>query len=338
MMDLFELTARLSDAFGVSGLDGALNVAAEALAPIGKVVRDAAGGLKCSFGSGEYKIMLDAHIDEIGMIVTGIDGDFVRVAACGGVDARMLAAQEVVVHGERSLFGVFCSIPPHVKNDNKDAAPKIDELAIDLGMTGDEIKRLVRPGDRVSFRQSAVRLLDGRMTGKSLDNRAGVAAVICAAEKIKAAGPDCTVIVSLSAQEELGLRGARTAAFADTPDEAIVVDVSFADVIGGVPSTVGKLGGGAMLGVSPVLSKKMTDRLRKIAEDRAIPCQFEVMGGATSTDADVISVTKSGVPCALLSVPLRNMHSPTEIIDLDDVKNTAELIAGYVLAGGVQNA
>lgn len=335
-MDIEQMLFELSRAQGVSGEDGALSVAERLLKDIAPTVRDDMGGISCCFGSGSHKIMLDAHIDEIGMIVTAIEGGFLRVGKMGGIDTRTVINQRVTVHGTQPVTGVFASLPPHLKKDDK-SAPELDGLAIDCGMSGERLNKLVRVGDRVSFCVEPRRLTGTKVTGKSLDNRAGVAAVIDAARRIKAARANgCTVIVSLSAQEETALRGAKISAYQFDPDEAIVVDVSFGDGAGLKNTECGKLGGGAMIGVSPVLDRSMTDRLESIAEEKGIKHQTEVMGGSTGTNADVISVSRGGVRTALISIPLRNMHTCCEVVDINDIKAVSDMITAY--AGGFENA
>ncbi|MEG1886911.1 MAG: M42 family peptidase, partial [Oscillospiraceae bacterium] len=149
--------------------------------------------------------------------------------------------------------------------------------------------------------------------------------------------PPCNVAFLLSDQEELGCRGAKTASFSIEPQEAIVVDVSFGDTPD-IPSyKTGKLGDGAMIGISPILSPKISNRLKNLGQSLEIPFQPEVMGGATSTNADVISISKDGIPCGLISIPLRNMHTPAEVISIEDVKSVAKLLAAYVLSYGKEN-
>ena len=335
-MELKELLFALSAADGVGGGGAARAVAAAALAPLGEVTQDAMGGLLCTIGSGERRVLLDAHIDEIGFLVTAIDGDYLRVAACGGIDRRTLADQEVIVHAKRELFGVFASLPPHLKKESEKAAA-IEEAMIDCGLPHDRLVELVTPGDRVSFAAKPCEMRNGRVTGKSLDDRAGVAVVIEAARRL-ASCPDVTLLVSLSSQEEIGCRGARTLTFGADPTEAIAVDVSFADGPTVPPRECGKLGAGPMIGVAPVLNRAMTDRLIALAQEKEIPFQLEVMGERTGTNADAISLTKAGVPTALISLPQRNMHTPCEVVDLADLQHTADLIVAYVEKGGVPHA
>lgn len=283
-------------------------------------------------GNSDYSILIDAHLDEIGFIVTYIDEKgFLKVSAMGGIDARLLCSQAVVVHGKEDVVGFFCSTPPHLKKD-ADQAPKTEDLYIDTGL-GDDLKKIVRVGDRVTFLQAPAQLLGGRITGKSLDNRAGITALIEAARQLKnAESLPCNVIFLLSDQEELGCRGARTKAFELTPDEAIVVDVSFGDAADMPKEKTGELSKGAMIGISPVLSRRVTDGLIKTAQHNNLQFQCEVMGGTTSTNADVISTAKSGIPCGLLSIPLRNMHTTVEVVDINDIQSTADIIVKYVLS------
>ena len=334
-MELKELIIALSDANGVTGLSGAIKVAETELQKLGRVEQDNMGGIAAIIeGNSDYTIMLDAHIDEIGMIVTEIDGDFIRVSKCGGIDTRVLISQEVVIHGKEDIFGVFCSVPPHIKSD-KNTVPEINEMAIDVGMKHDQIIETISVGNRVSFKQNSVELANSRLTGKSLDNRAGCAAVIEAVKLVLKNGkPNCNIILSLSAQEELGLRGARTSAFKYSPNEAIVVDVSFGAYPGVPKHQSGKLGNGPMIGISPITDRYMTAKLRDLADENNINYQCEVCGGTTGTNADVISITKSGIPTALISIPLLNMHTPTEVISVTDVENTAKLIAEYIRKAG----
>lgn len=332
-MDRFEMLSSLCGSAGLPGQDEILDVAESYLKELGSVSRDAMGSLVCTVGDGSHKVMLDAHIDEIGFLVTCIEGDFIRVAACGGIDRRTVIEQEVIVYGKKALFGVFAGLPPHLKKDEK-KAPEVEDLLIDCGLPHDKLVELVSPGDRIGFRSSLLRMANDCVTGKSLDNRAGVAAIIQAAQLIDTEKADCTLILSLSAQEELGCRGARTVAFAQEVDEAIVVDVSFGDGPDVLPRECGKLGKGAMIGISPILNTKATKKLISIAEEKGIPHQFEVAGKSTGTNADVISIIKSGVRTSLISIPLRNMHTASEVVSMNDIDSVAKLIAEYVMNGG----
>ncbi len=328
-MDIKTMLFELSRAAGVSGVDGALNIAEGFMSQIAPVERDNVGGIFCTFGTGKRKLMLDAHIDEIGFIVTAIEDGFIRVGKVGGVDLRCVTNAEVTVHGVRDIKGVFASLPPHLKKDDK-STPELDSLAIDCGLSEDELNTLVTVGDMISFAVEPTSLIGTRVTGKSFDNRAGVVAIIDAARRIAESGQDkYTVYVALTAQEELGIRGAKTASYSIAPDEAIVVDVSFGDGAGLSANECGKLGDGAMIGLSPILNRKMSDDLVQIASNNGIKFQREAMGGTTGTNADAITVSRAGVKTALISIPLRNMHTCCEVVDLKDIEAVSDLIVAY---------
>ena len=189
---------------------------------------------------------------------------------------------------------------------------------------------VVQPGDMVLVPGEPRRLLGSRVTGAALDDRAGCAVLIRCAQLLQGEDLHCRVSLLLSAREELDSQGARTAAFREEPDMAIVVDVSFAQQPGVPAHESGKLSAGPMIGVSPILDKGITNTLRRLAKEQEIPFQMEVMGGRTGTNADGINGSRGGVPCGLVSIPQRNMHTPAEICDLEDIENTARLLAAFI--------
>ena len=335
-MDVKNILISLSNEVAIGTVNAAVDIADKYLSPIAECKK--LGGLSALYtmkGENDYTILIDAHIDEIGMIVTSVSDDgFVTVAKCGGIDLRLLASKEVVIHGKTAVKGVFVSTPPHLNGE--DAVPNdICELKIDTGLKN--AKETINPGDFVTFNTVASALCQDTVCGKSLDNRAGVTCLVELADRLKDKKLPCNVAFLLSDGEELGLRGVRTAVFDSTPNEAIVIDVSFGDGPDISPYKCGKMGKGAMIGVSPVLNREMTDALNLIAYDNGIPYQNEVMGGNTSTNADVISVTKCGVPTALISIPLRNMHTPVETVKISDITSVCDILERYVLSGGALN-
>lgn len=279
------------------------------------------------------KIMLDAHIDEVSMIVTAISEDgFLTVSKCGGIDLRTLPAREVTIHGKERVRGVFCSVPPHLSSGDMEFN-NISDFKIDT-MLGSRARDIISVGDYVTFSATAKSLIGNRVTGKSFDDRAGVVCLLELAERFSQTPPPVDIIFVLSDGEELGLRGSRTATFDVEPDEAIAIDVSFGNAPDVSPDDCGKLSGGAMIGISPVLDSGISKKLIQIAEDNKIPYQCEVMGSKTGTNSDVISINKGGVKTGLVSIPLRNMHTSAEVIDLDDINSVCDLIQKYILSGG----
>lgn len=335
----------LSQATGPSGAEGsAARLALELLSDYTGVRQDTLGSVIAELGDSgaDEHILLDAHIDEIGLIVTYIDDKgFLHVSNTGGADRRTLAGAEVYVLGKKKLPGIICCTPPHLSGSTSGKkAPEWDKIYIDIGFGGEKAKELVSPGSRVVLRTKAQKLVGERITGKALDNRAGAAALIRMVELL---APDsgrlpCRVTVLLSVQEEVGGQGAATASFAVAPTQAVSVDVSFARQPGVKKEKSGELGKGPMIGISPVLDSDITDMLKRIASENDIAYQTEVMGGTTGTNADDISVSREGIRTGLVSIPLRNMHTAAEIADMRDIEATARLLAGFVRKGGAPRA
>lgn len=285
-------------------------------------------------GKSDKTIMLEAHCDEVGFIVKSVDDKgFIKVDSIGKTDARVLPSKPVIVHAKEKLKGVFGSVPPHLKG-KEDLPVDLESLFIDTGL-GEKTRDIVKPGDIVTFDSKAFEIGENCVCGKSLDNRAGVATLIRTAELLQNKELPYNVCFLLSWNEELGLRGAKTATYELMPDCAIAVDVSF----GNMPNLSGddtrKLGDGTMIGISPLLCRKITNKLFELADKFDIKHTQEVMSGKTGTDADVITETGKGVPCGLLSIPLRSMHSCYETVDVRDVEATAQLLSSFVLSGGV---
>ena len=325
-MDLKKLIFDLSAAAGIGHINEVKEVAKSYLSSFSKIT-DTENYLLAEIGEGEAKIMLEAHLDEVGMIVTEVFEDgFLTVTNVGSIDTRFLPSMPVKVYGKEVVNGVFTSVPPHIKTG--DSTPDFDLCQIDTGRK--DIKDIVSPGDFVLFDSTPEELLNGRITAKALDNRVGMAAVIAAGEKIAELNLPFKVILMFPSGEELGLRGARVGAFNVNAEKCISVDVSFGDCPDVPPSKTAKLGSGAMIGVSPILSRNIYKKLEAISKEKEIPYTLEVMGGSTSTDADVITLTKSGIPTGLVSIPLRSMHTPCEVVDLTDVEAVSNLLTEFV--------
>ena len=328
MSQIKQILKDLTEADGLGGLTGALDVAENYLSQYASVRRSGLSLIGEIRGNSDYTVMLDAHIDQIGMMVTSVKDGFVRVAAAGGIDRRMLAGMKVTIHSREAVRGVFCSIPPHLgKSEN---VPKLDEMYIDTGL-GSKAEEIISVGDRVTFEQTFCELAGERVTTKSLDDRAGCAVLLRCAELLQGKQLPCNVVFLLSDLEELGGRGAAVESYSIYPDEAVAVDVSFGTALDVPPHESGTLGKGAMLGISPVLSKKVTDGLKAAAQESGALLQFEVMGGRTATNADKITYARGGVPTGLLSIPLRNMHTPVEVVDIRDIESAAAILAEYVI-------
>ena len=344
MSNYIEVSALLEKLCAAKGVSGAENeaaaVAAELLCRHMPAKIDVLGSVTGTTGNGDTHILLDAHLDQIGLVVTSVDENgFLKVTKCGGADIRVLAAAEVTVHGKEKIFGVITSTPPHLSTpDDSGKAKGFDDIAVDIGMSREEAVKCVSAGDRITFNGEYKHLLGSRVCSPSIDDRAGVAAILRALELIEGENLNCRVSVLFSVQEETGGSGAQAGAFAADADEAIAVDVSFASAPSVSSEKYAALGGGAMIGYAPSLDYAMSKKLAEIAEKNDIPNQSEVMGGKTGTNCDQIQIAGRGVKTALISVPLRNMHTAAEVCDLADIESTARLIAAYITERGTENA
>lgn len=333
-MDLKKIILELSALNGVSGEeDEACKYALEILKNYTDDAYIKNGNVVGNFGKRSKEkphVLIDAHIDQVGLIVTNIyKSGFLGISNIGGIDRRLLPAQQVCIHGKEKLCGIITSVPPHLSGDNEKIG-KIDEFFVDTGMSFEKVSELVSLGDKISFVSPPTELLNGCITGTALDDRSGVASILYALELLKNKEYSCSFTVLFSTQEELGERGAAIGAFDLNPDIALAVDVSFGRTLGDKEYESGELHKGPMIGISPCLSKEISNALEKVCEQEKIPYQLEVMNGLTSTNADRFSVNRAGCKACTVSIPLKYMHTPAEIIAIDDVENTGRLIAEYL--------
>ena len=330
----YDMIAALADLRGVSGRESAVGqAAAEMLRPYAPDAAYHDGSVTAHIGQDSAKptLLFCAHLDQVGFLVTDITPDgFLRIGAVGGIDRRLLLGQPVLVQGAEMLRGVISILPPHLLSGEQ-AVPEETQLCVDLGVASAEaLTGKVSRGDAVYYDTTCKKLLGSRMTGSALDDRCCVAAVIMAAERIsKQENLPRNVAIVFSGQEERGGRGAKLAAYNVQPDYAIAVDVTFGLAHGEDPAECFALGKGPTIGVSPVLDAALSDALLDTAKAAGIPYQTEVMSGTTGTDADALALAPSGCAAGTVSVPLRYMHTPVEVIDITDIEQTAALLAAY---------
>ncbi|MGN0521164.1 MAG: M42 family metallopeptidase [Eubacterium sp.] len=330
MNNTVELLKKLTSAVGVSGAEeNIVRLLSEILSDYGEVTVDSMNNVYCTFGEG-YHFLLDAHLDEIGLIVTDITDDgFLKVSKCGGIDSRMLLGYEVSVWGKEELKGVISTLPPHLQSsDDEKKIPDIKEISIDTGLSKKDLEKAVSLGDRVTFKRNFTMLLNNNISASCLDDRSGIAAIIMSLEQLKRL--PCKITVMFSSQEELGTRGAKIGPYLKNIDEALVVDVSFAYTPNCEKSDCGEIGKGAMIGFSPTLDKNISNSLVSTAKKNNIKYQKEIMSGKTGTNADVISVCESGIKTGLISIPEKYMHQPVEVISIDDIESVSRLICAYI--------
>lgn len=330
-----DLLSRLCTAKGVSGREeNVCSVIENEIAEYAdKVITDKNNNVIAKIGdTSSYNIMLDAHIDEIGFVVTYIDDNgFLKVVQCGGMDYRTVQdARFKILSDSGEITTVACCMPPHLSDGGEDKAPSADSIYLDTGLPAERVKELIHAGDTAAFDVQPALLLNNRFSCCSTDNRASCAVLIRTAQMIKKNPVRTGVTLVFTSQEETFGKGAQTSAYSERPNEAISVDVSFAAQPGVSESESGELGGGGMICISPILSRSMTKRLVNIAKERDIPYQLEVVGGTTGTNADKITTALDGIPTALVSVPQRNMHTAAEIVSMDDIESIAKLLYDYI--------
>ncbi len=333
-MDIKELCFSLSSKNGTSGdeLNASL-YAKELLSKYMNAEIDTLGNVVGTMGDGCIHILLDAHIDEIGLVVRHIDDKgFLLVDKVGGPDLRVLTGAEVIVHGKEDLFGVISSVPPHLqKGDNKNDNIDLKTMAVDIGFSKEKARELVEIGDRITLKTQQFELLGDKIVSPALDDRCCMAVILRALELTKGKLNNIKVSVLFSAQEETNGSGAKTGSFSLMPDYAIALDVGFGDDPYTDKTQTVALGKGPSIGISPTLDREFTKELKGLCIEKNIPFQHDVMGGGTGTNADSINNTGRGIKTALISVPLRYMHTGCEVISVSDLENAAALLAEYLL-------
>jgi endoglucanase len=277
------------------------------------------------------------HIDEIGLIVTHVsDEGFLHFIGVGGWDAQILVGQrvELATRGGRVL-GVIGKKPIHLlKEDDRKKVAEVKDLHIDVGAKdGDEARELVRIGDVAVIAGEPVELPNGRLASRSLDNRLGAYVALEAARLVaQDGGAPGEVVAVASVQEEITFAGARTTAYALEPDVAVVVDVTHATDAPGIEvREIGKheLGSGPVIERGSIISPAVFELLHDTAEAEGIPFTIAASARSTGTDADAVHISRAGIPTGVVSIPLRYMHSPVELVQLDDVEATAKLLAAF---------
>ena len=283
-------------------------------------------------------VMLAAHMDEIGLMVTYIsDEGFLSVSAVGGVDAAILPGMRVDVHTqEGSLRGIVGRKPIHlITPDDRKSVTPLDKLVIDLGMPAKAVKKQVRIGDTITFGVGFERFGKGMAVSRAFDDKAGVWVAVRVLEELKKAGAaKGDFVCAATVQEEIGVRGGETSAYGVHPDVGLAFDVTHATDYPGIDKTKhGNIvcGQGPVIARGPNINPVVFERLIAAAEAEGIPYQIEAEPGVTGTDARGIQVSRGGKATGLISVALRYMHTPTEVIALSDLEATVKLIVRFVL-------
>ena len=279
------------------------------------------------------KILLTAHMDKIGLMVTQVIDGFCRVTEIGGLDPRILPGQPFVIHGREPVSAVVIMPPAALlPPDRKAEAARLQDLWLDTGLPSAEAARLIRIGNPVSFANQPVDLANGRISGPSLDDRAGVAALTVCLEELAARPHRWDVIAAATVQEEETLGGAATSAFALKPDLAVAVDVTFASGPGLPEHKTFPIAEGPTIGIGPNAHPALCRAFEQAAVKAGVKYKLEVMPQHSGTDAYAMQVTAEGIPTAVIGIPLRYMHSAVETVALEDVRQTGKLLAEMTAA------
>lgn len=338
-MDLKAALAEMMRRPGVSGYEG------EVASYIGSVFQgycrevrtDPLGnliGFRPGEGEGRHpRVMLAAHMDQIGLMVTTVEENgFLRFTQVGGFDPRILLGQEVWVYTRDGvMLGVIGSKPPHLQTkEEEERLLKLEEMYIDVGLRPEEARAKIHPGDLVVLKRELISLQGERVAGLSFDDRAGVLAIFACLDELSRWRHLADVYVVGTVQEEVGLRGAMTSAYGLVPDVGIAIDVTFADPQGLPEGESFPLDEGPTIGIGPHVHPKLQERFVQVAKDLEIKWQLDPMPTPYGTDAWSIQVARSGIPTILLSIPLRYMHTSVEVISLRDVRLLGRLMAGFI--------
>lgn len=334
---VLELLRRLSDAHGLSGHEQNIVeiIRAEITPYVDEIKVDSMGNLIAVKKGSDFKVMLAAHMDEIGCMVQYIDErGFIRFVTIGGWFTPALYAQRVIIHGKKGpVIGVLGGKPPHMMTDeDKKKSLKQDDLFIDVGAaSAEEVAGLgIEIGCPITIDRELKELAGTRVTGKAFDDRVGVAMII---ETLKHLETDHTLYAVFTVQEEVGLKGAKTSAYSIKPDCAIAIDVT----IPGDHPGIDKKDASIEMGKGPVVilvsasgrgllsDQKMVQWLRESADSAGISYQIEV-GTGGNTDATIIHLEQGGIPSVPFSIPARYIHSPVEVVDMQDIRDGIRIL------------
>jgi len=341
-MDTFDLLKRLTETPGPSGNEHAIAAALQEMwrPLVDETTIDRVGSLVAiKRGAGETKprprILLAAHADELGLMVTNIvahgGNGFLRVTNLGGVDRRHLMGQTAVVHGREPLTGILGGLPDaRLPERERGQAYTYDNLVLDVGLPIDRLRELVSVGDFVSFRQPLRRLQKNRVAGKALDNRASLAALTLCLEALQARRHTWDVVAVATAQEETIYLGAYTSGHAQRPDIAVAIDVCHAKGPGANDGELAELGGGPSLGLGAEIHPAVHRALKEAAEALEMSVTVSANARGAGTDAYALQTAREGIPTGLVEIPLRYMHTMVETADTGDVERAGRLLAEMI--------
>ncbi|WP_053955194.1 M42 family metallopeptidase [Inediibacterium massiliense] len=331
------LLKEMLEGYGVSGYEHTLSdkISSFFKEYADEIYKDKLGNIiihKKGTSKNPIKIMLAAHMDEIGLMVKDIDKNgFIKFTNIGGVDQRTLLAQEVIIHGKEEVFGIIGTKPPHLQDPSeRNESIKSEDLLIDVGLSYEKAKQIIEIGDTITIKRNMVSLKNNKVAGKALDDRAGILAMIHCFKELQNINHDADVYAVCTIQEEVGTRGAMVSAYEISPHIGIAIDVGFGSTPELSKDDTLDLGKGPGICIGANIHPNIHHRFQSIGKEYNIPYQVEISPGNSGTDARSIQIARCGVATGLLSIPLRYMHTSVETIDLSDIKYTARMLAYFI--------
>ncbi len=337
-MELKELMIELTEASGVSGYETEVaEIIKKRFAKyVDEIKTDALGNVICikrGKAGKDKRLMLAAHMDEIGLMVTKIDEKgFVKFTNVGGIDQRTLLGQEIIIHGQEKIFGVIGAKPPHLTTtEERKNSLKMEDLTIDVGLDKDQVEKLIKIGDIITIKRDLNFLLNDRVAGKALDDRAGIASLYICLKELQSFQHDLDVYCVATAQEEVGTRGAITSTYGINPHIGVAIDVGFGFTPDLNKFDTIEIDKGPAIATGVNIHPNVFNKLRQAAKKAYIDYQIEIAPAPTGTDARSMQISRDGVATGLLSIPLRYMHTSVETISLADIEKTGELLAKFIM-------
>ena len=297
------------------------------ISPLGSV-----HGIKSGYaGKSPFKILLATHMDIIGFLVSRIESGFVYFTAVGGIDPRILPGQSVTIIGRSEIPGIIVQPPDDLVPEEYHSHPiPINWLVIDTGLDPKKLESLVKIGDPISFADPPLWLGENLVSGHGLDNRASVTALTLCLQELSKKKHTWNVIAAATAQEEETLGGAFTSAFQENPTMAIAIDVTFAKSQGLDEYNTFPLGKGLALGFGPNIHPFIFKEMKKLCMELDIPFHMDIMPDHSGTDAYAMQISGNGIPTMVLSIPLRYMHTPVEMVNITDISRAGHLLAEWI--------
>ncbi len=337
-MELRDTIEQLSRLNGPSGFEDSVQSAVSKMLEscADEIRTDVMGnvfGVKRCGREGAKTLLLDAHMDEIGLIVTGYEKGFLRFGMLGGVDSRMLPAREVVIMTEPPMRGIIDTMPPHVLSPSEmDKSIEADKLFINVGLSAENVEKIVPLGTPVVFGGDIFGLGESQLCGKALDDRACAAIILKIMDNLRDKNLNVDVCAMFSTQEEVGCRGATAGAFSSNPDWAIAIDVTHSKTPDAKKAGILDLDGGPAIGVGPNMNRVFTKELFAAADRIGVKCQTEVICGNSGTNAWPMQISREGVATAVVSLPLKYMHTPVETVSLKVAEQIADLLTEVIIS------